>query len=171
MLTASKSLHSSSRLPIIVEMINGLRIGANEGGQQPSEMSYPVSRQTPRPHTPPSAKISRKYLAKRAAIAHILTGSGPQTESDVSYRKQRTDDLLTGARTAFRNTAFSRRGGRFFVAPERTISGPRTRRQSVMAASREVVDCVALPQGNIQSLCGTIIFSAIVRPHGISGVV
>ena len=152
-------------------MINGLRIGANEGGYQPSEMSYPVSRQTPRPHTPPSAKISSKYLTKRAAIAPILTGSGSQTESDVSYRKQRTDNFLTGARTAFRDTAFSRRGARLFVAPQPTVSVARTDRQSVTAASREVVDCVALPQGNIQSLCGTIIFSAIVRPHGISGVV
>jgi hypothetical protein len=67
---------------------------------------------------------------------------------------------------------------RIFGAPSEAFcpasvgdSGPRGRRQPVTEASREVVNCVALPQRNIQNLCGTIIFSAIVRPHGISSIV
>jgi hypothetical protein len=161
----------SGRLSIIVTMINELRIGANEGGQQPSEMVYLANWEMPCAQTPPSAKFSRKYLTKSAGIAHILTGSGSQTESDVSYRKQRTDDFLTGARTHFTKFGFSTPGARLFAAPQRMISGPRRRRQPVTEVSREVVNCVALPEGNIQNLCGTIIFSAIVRPHGISSVV
>jgi hypothetical protein len=161
----------SGRLPIIVEMINGLRIGANEGGQQPSEMKYLANREMPCAHMPPSAKFSRKYLANQAEIANILTGSGSQTENDVSYRKQRTDDFLTETGTAQCGSGFSAPRAKLFAPPERMISGPRRRRQPVTEASREVVNCVALPLRNIQNLCGTIIFSAIVRPHGISSIV
>jgi hypothetical protein len=134
-------------------------------------MRYLANREMPCAHMPPSAKFSRKYPAKRAEIATSLTGSGSQTENDVSYRKQRTGVFLTGARSAFRETEFLPCGVRLFVAPQRMISGPRRRRQPVTEASREVANCVALPQRNIQNLCGTIIFSAIVRPHGISSIV
>jgi hypothetical protein len=161
----------SGRLPIIVEMINGLRIGANEGGQQPSELSYLEKRKTPCAYMPPSAKFSGKYATKRAAITTSLTETGPQTESDVSYRKQRTEDFLTETGTAQCGSGFSAPRARLFAPPQRMISGPRRRRQPVTEASREVVNCVALPQRNIQNLCGTIIFSAIVRPHGISSIV
>jgi len=161
----------STWLPIIVEMINGFKIGANEGGQQPSELVCLANREMPCAHMPPSDKISRKYLTKPAATRTSLTETGSQTESDVSYRKQRTDSFLTETRTARCRSGFSAPGARLFAAPQRMISGPRTRRQTVTRASREEINCVALPQRNIQNLCGTIVFSAIVRPHGISGVV
>jgi hypothetical protein len=36
----------------------------------------------------------------------LLTGSAPQTEFDVTYRKQTTEKFLTGARTHIRETRF-----------------------------------------------------------------
>ena len=37
----------------------------------------------------------------------LLTGSAPQTEFDVTYRKQTTEKFLTGARTHIRETRFA----------------------------------------------------------------
>src|SRR5580704_16854040 len=147
-------------------MINGLRIDANEGGQQPSEMVCLANGEMTCAHMPPWAEFSRKYLAKRAEIVNILTGSGSQTESDVSYRKQRVGRFLTGARTAFKKTQFWPRSVRIFSAPQHMISGQMRRRRTAAETSREVVNCAALQHGDIQNLCGTIIFSAIERPHG-----
>jgi hypothetical protein len=157
-------LYFQKKLPIIVEMINGLGIGANEGGQQPSEMSYSANWETPCARALPMAKFSRKRLTKRPGITTSLTETASQTESDVSYRKQRADYFLTETRTA-------QCGARLFVAPQRMILGPRRGRQAVTEVSREVVECVALPQGDIQSLCGTITIWGTVRSHGTAGIV
>lgn len=171
MYTGSKSLHSVSRLPIIVEMINGLRIGANEGGQRPSEMVYLADRETPCAPVPLSAKISRKYLAKLAGIATSLPGSGKNVESDVSYRKQRADFFLPGTRTAQCRPGFLVSGARFLACILAGASNPAVTPKQPAAAPRGTAKYRELPEKSIQNLCGTIVFSAIVRPHGISSAV
>src|ERR1700735_414551 len=133
MFTTSTSLHSSTQLPIIVEMINRTSIGANEGGQQPSEMEYLAKWETPRAQMPPSTRFSPKYLATPAGNAHILTGSVPQTESDVSYRKQRTEYFLTGARMHFRETRFPSRARRFRLATRPVLLARSSRRSTSKA--------------------------------------
>jgi hypothetical protein len=160
-------LYFTRKLSTIVAMNIELRFGANEGGQQPSEMKYPVNRQTPRPHMLPIGQIFEEIPRE---TSENYTKSNRNWLTNRSYRKQTIKPCLTGTRTALWNTEFWPGGARL-AAPQRMISGPSRGRQPVTEASREVVNCVALLQGNIQNLCGTIIFSAIVRPHGISSVV
>jgi hypothetical protein len=136
MFTTSTSLHSSTQLPIIVEMINTTRIVANEGGQQPSEMVYLANWKTPRAQMPPSTRFSPKCPVKLAGIAHILTGSAPQTENDVSYRKQRTEYFLTGSRTAIKNTEFSSRAAQLLSGVSAgSFGASRPQRQAATAPS------------------------------------
>ncbi len=167
MSTAFRSLHFPERLPIIVEMITRLGSGANEGGQQPSEMEYSANPKTPCANMAPSTKFSRKFLAKRAAITTSLTETGSQTESDVSYRKQRTDDFLTGTRTASWRTEFSASGEPFRRAFPTAFSSKK--RQQLHAAPER--DTCAPPSADIQNLCGTIIIWGTARSHGTAAII
>jgi hypothetical protein len=115
-------------------MINGLRIGANEGGQQPSERVYLANWETPCARALPMTKFSRKHLTERPEIATSLPGSGKNVECDVTYRKQRTDDFLPGATTAQRRSEFLAPGPTVFAASQRTFSA-RTKAQQEPAAA------------------------------------
>ena len=151
-------------------MINGFRIGANEGGHQSSDRVYLVNPKTPCVRMLSTAKLSKKYPSKPAGIAPILTGSGSQTEFDVSYRKQRTENFLTGARTAIRTFQFSTLNLALFHVPAGAFSASKTQ-QHPAARSRQSVECHALSSTGIQNICGTIAFWGTVRSHGIATVI
>src|SRR5450755_4764052 len=63
-------------------MINGLRLGANEGGQEPSDGLYLVNSRTPCAHMQTSLKTSRFCEELNRQIQGV--------ETTLSYRKQRT---------------------------------------------------------------------------------
>ena len=148
-------------------MITRLRSGANEGGQHPSEMEYSANPKTPCAHMLPAAKLSRKYLTRRAVIATSLTGTGSETESGASDRKQRTDDFLTETRIASWRAEFLAPGEPFRRGYTTTFS-VRNHQGRPAVPQR---DTCALPPADIQNLCGTIIIWGTARSHGTAAII
>ena len=57
--------------------------------------------------SPPLASVLPPMLQKNCNWSRpLLTGTAPQTEFDLTYRKQTTEKFLTGARTHIRKTRF-----------------------------------------------------------------
>jgi hypothetical protein len=72
---------------------------------------YPTMRHQLKPLSRNSSQIQRRF-------SPFLTGSGPQTEFDVTHSKQTTEKFLTGTRTAIkpaRRGEPARRGGLFKI--------------------------------------------------------
>jgi hypothetical protein len=162
MLTTRESLHFSGRLPIIVEMINGLRIGANEGGQQPSDGLYLVNSKTPCVRMQTSVKTSRFC----GQLSRQIQG----VETTLSYRKQRTVNCSNSQKIKKWESLFSALIPALFCAPAGAFGATKTR-QHPAAAQPDRVHSGALPQTDIQNICGTITIWGTVRSHGISTII
>jgi hypothetical protein len=162
MLTTRESLHFFGRLPIIVEMINGLRIGANEGGQQPSDCLYLVNPKTPCAHMQTSLKTSR--------FCGELNRQIQEVETTLSYRKQRTATCSNRQKIKKWDSRFSALSPAVFCAPAGAFGATKTQ-QHLAAARPDRVHSGALPQTDIQIICGTIVFWGIARSHGLSTII
>jgi hypothetical protein len=97
-------------------MINGLRIGANEGGQQPSDGLYLVNPKTPCVHMQASLKTSR--------FCGELNRQIQEVETTLSYRKQRTANCSNSQKIKKWDSQFSASIGLFFVL-QRPLSARR----------------------------------------------
>ena len=162
MLTTRESLHFSGRLPIIVEMINGLRIGANEGGQQPSDWLYLVNPKTPCVHMQTSLETSR-FCGK-------LNRQIQEVESTLSYRKQRTANCSNSQKFKKWDSRFSALIPALFYATATPFGRTKTQQHPAAACPRRA-NSGALPQTDIQNICGTISFRGTARSHGLSTII
>lgn len=154
MFTTSTSVHSASEILAPVGMISSFRIGANEGGQQPSERMYLANWESPCAIAP-NGQVIEKLLDQPSRNCHK---SNPFWLTNGKRRKlQKTKDgrFSNRARPVLRTFRFSALNRAPFCA----------------RPPRKVVEYRALQRRNTQTLCGTIIFSGIVRSHGISSVV
>jgi hypothetical protein len=161
MLTACKSLHSVSWLPIIVVMRIGIRIGANEGGQQPSERAYSANLKMPRAPMQTSTKTSRFYVK--------LNRQTQEVETTLSYRKQRTANRSNRQKIDKWKSRFSALHPSIFCAGANVFSASKTH-QHPAAQSTQSVECHALPRNGIQNRCGIIIIWGTARSHGTTAI-
>ena len=139
----------------------GIRIGANEGGQQPSERSYSANSKTPCVHMQTSVKTSR-FCGK-------LNRQTQEVESPLSYRKQRTANCSNRQKINKWESRFSVLHQSLFRARANVFSASETRHHTA-AQSPQSVECHALPRTGIQNICGTIIFWGIARSHGTTAI-
>jgi len=139
----------------------GIRIGANEGGQQPSERSYCAYRQTPCVRTQTSVKTSRFYGK--------LNRQTQEVETALSCRKQRTANCSNRQKINKWESRFSALHPSLFCARANVFSASETH-QHPAAQSSQSVECHALPRAGIQNICGTIVIWGIARSHGTTAI-
>jgi hypothetical protein len=137
------------------------RIGANEGGQQPSEREYSANSKTPRAPMQTSIKTSRFYVK--------LDRQTQEVETALSYRKQRTANCSNRQKIKKWESRFSALHQSLFFAGANVSSALKTQRHPV-AQSPQRVECHALPRTGIQNICGTIVIWGIARSHGTTAI-
>ena len=138
-----------------------IRIGANEGGQQPSERAYSANLKTPRMQTKTSAKTGHFYGK--------LNRQTQEVETALSYRKQRTANCSNRQKINKSESLFSALHPSLFCARANVFSAPKTHHHPA-AQSPQSVECHALPRTGIQNICGTIIIWGIARSHGTTAI-
>jgi hypothetical protein len=139
----------------------GIRIGANGGGQQPSERSYSANLKMPRAPMQTSVKTSR-FCGK-------LNSQTQEVETALSYRKQRTATCSNRQKIEKWDSRFSALHPSLFCARANVFSASETH-QHPAAQSPQSVECHALPRNGIQNICGTIIIWGIARSHGTTAI-
>src|SRR5271156_2116255 len=143
-------------------MINGFRIGANEGGQQPSDGLYLVNSKTPRVHMQTSLKTGRFCAELNRQIQEL--------ETTLSYRKQRAANCSNRQKIKKWESRFSALSPALVWAPSGAFGATKTR-QHPAASLPNRVNSGALPPTDTQNMCGTISFWGTARSHGISTVI
>src|SRR5271154_1457156 len=143
-------------------MINGFRIGANEGGQQPSDGLYLVNSKTPRVHMQTSLKTGR-FCAELNRQTH-------EVETTLSYRKQRTANCSNRQKIKKWESRFSILNPALFCPPAGAFGATKTQ-QHPEAARPARVNSGALPPTDTQNICGTISFWGTARSHGTATVI
>jgi hypothetical protein len=138
-----------------------IRIGANEGGQQPSERLYSANLRTPRAHMQTSVKTSR-FCGK-------LNRQTQEVETTLSCRKQRTANCSNRQKINKWESPFSAPNPSLFCARENVFGTSETHQHSA-AQSPQSVECHALPRNGIQNICGTIAFWGTARSHGTTAI-
>ena len=139
----------------------GIRIGANEGGQQPSVRAYSAYSKTPRVRMQTSIKTSR-FCGK-------LNRQTQEVETALSYRKQRTANCSNRQKINKWDSRFSALHPSLFCARANVFSASETR-QHPATHSSQGVECHALPRNGIQNICGTIVFWGTARSHGTTAI-
>jgi hypothetical protein len=143
-------------------MINELRIGANEGGQQPSDELYLANPKTPCVQMQTSLKTGR--------FCGELNRQIQEVETTLSYRKQRTANCSNSQKIKKWDSQFSALNRALFCAPA-TAFGATKSQQHAAAAGPDRFNSGTLPPTDIQIICGTILFWGTVRSHGSSTVI
>jgi len=138
-----------------------IRIGANEGGQQPSERLYSANLKTPRVRMHTSTKTSR-FCGK-------LNRQTQEVETTLSYRKQRAANCSNRQKINKWDSRFSALHPSLFCARANVLSASETHQHSA-AQPPQSVECHALPRNGIQNICGTIIIWGIARSHGTTAI-
>jgi len=150
-------LYSVRKLPTIDLMNIELRFGANEGGQQPSEMSYLADRENALLAHTLDRQISVEIAKKMSEIYRI---SNRNWSKNRSYRKQMTKPCLTGARTAIRASAICEPAQAYFLLFEslRTLQVQREIvphvRRAAPASNHDKISPLA--RATAKNLCGTL---------------
>ena len=139
----------------------GIRIGANEGGQQPSERAYSANLKTPRVQMKTSVKTSR-FCGK-------LNRQTQEVETALSYRKQRTANCSNRQKIKKWESRFSALPPSLFCARASVFSASETHEHPA-THSTQSVECHALPRTGIQNICGTIVIWGIARSHGTTAI-
>ena len=138
-----------------------IRIGANEGGQQPSERAYSANLKMPRAPMQTSIKTSR-FCGK-------LNRQTQEVETPLSYRKQITTNCSNRQKINKWDSRFSALHPSLFCAGVNVFSAPKTH-QHPAAQSTQSVECHALPRNGIQNRCGTIVIWGTARSHGTTAI-
>src|SRR5271156_5388380 len=143
-------------------MINGLRIGANEGGQQPSDGLYLVNPKVTCAHMQTSLKTGRFCAELNRQIQEV--------ETTLSYRKQIAANCSNRQKIKKWDSQFSALSPAVLCAPAGAFGATKTQ-QHPEAARPARVNSGALPPTDTQNICGTISFWGTARSHGTATVI